>query len=170
MPEIKLDKNKVKSYIRQQCTFILVSNDLDISGEKLLREYKTQSQVEKRFRNLKSPQYMNSLFLKTPQRVEALVYLLLMVLMIMTIAEKVVRRGLKKDDDVVLAREKRKRKQPTLQSISRIINRVRVVSYKDETGQTHRQIKVLDDSCKKIIKYLGLDENNFAWNGEDNST
>jgi len=170
VPEIKLDKNKVKSYIRQQCTFILVSNDLDISGEKLLREYKTQSQVEKRFRNLKSPQYMNSLFLKTPQRVEALVYLLLMVLMIMTIAEKVVRRGLKKDDDVVLAREKRKRKQPTLQSISRIINRVRVVSYKDETGQTHRQIKVLDDSCKKIIKYLGLDENNFAWNGEANST
>jgi len=168
--KIKLDDKKVRSYIRQQCTFILVSNDLDISGEKLLREYKTQSQVEKRFRNLKSPQYMNSLFLKTPQRVEALVYLLLMVLMIMTIAEKVVRRGLKKDNDVVLGREKRKLKQPTLQSISRIINRVRVVSYKDETGQIHRQIKVLDDSCKKIIKHLGLDENSFAWNGKANST
>ncbi|MDI3547454.1 MAG: hypothetical protein PWR10_1106 [Halanaerobiales bacterium] len=167
--EIILNDVKVKEFIRQQCTFILASNDLSISGEKMLREYKTQSQVEKRFRNLKSPKYMNSLFLKSPKRVEALVYLLLMVLMILTIAEKVVRNGLKKTDDLVIGIDRRKLKQPTLDAILQIINRVRVVTYK-VGRKTYREIRELDDSCKKIIKFLGLNENCFAWNVEGDTT
>lgn len=164
--EITLDDKKKKDFIRQQCTFVLASNDLSISGEKMLSEYKTQSQVEKRFRNLKSPKYMNSLFLKNPQRVEALVYLLLITLMILTIAEKVVRNGLKETDDLVIGIDRRKLKQPTLDTISQIINRVRVVTYKNE-GKTYRQIRKLDDSCQKIIDFLGLTKNWFAWNKDD---
>ena len=142
----------------------VISGNVD---EKMLKEYKTQSQVEKRFRNLKCPQYMNSLFLKFPQRVEALVYLLLIVLMILTIAEKVVRKNLKKTKDLVIGIDRRKLKRPTLDSILRIINRVRVVSYKTENGNIRRQIQVLDDSCQKIIKFLGISENYFAWNSKE---
>jgi transposase len=167
--DIVLNDVKVEEYIRQQCTFILASNDLSISGEKMLREYKTQSQVEKRFRNLKSPKYMNSLFLKSPKRVEALVYLLLIVLMILTIAEKVVRKGLKKTDDLVIGIDRRKLKQPTLDSILQIIDRVRTVTYK-VGGKTYREIRELDDSCKKIIGFLRLKESCFAWNGGSNSS
>jgi len=94
--EIYLDEARVEDFIRRECTFILCSNDLSITGEKLLREYKTQSDVEKRFKVLKSPKFMNSLFLKTPQRVEALVYLLLISLMMLTVAERIVRDELKK--------------------------------------------------------------------------
>jgi len=163
--EIILNNKKVAEYIREECTFILASNDLSISGEKILREYKTQIDVEKRFRNLKSPQFMNSLFLNSPKRIEALVYLLLIVLMILTIAEKVVRNKLKENDDIVFGMNNRKLKQPTLKEILRIINRVRIISYIDE-GKVQRKIKRLDESCQKVIKALGISKDCFAWNSE----
>lgn len=37
---IRLDEYRAE---RRECTFVLCSNDLSITGEKLLREYKTQS-------------------------------------------------------------------------------------------------------------------------------
>lgn len=161
--KVELDESKVEDYNQRQCKFILASNDLTISGEKMIREYKTQNDVEKRFKNLKSPQYMNSLFLKNPKRIEAMVYLLLIVLMILTIAEKVVRNDLEKNDDLVYGIDRRKLKKPTLKAILQIIDRIRVITYKIN-GKTYREIRELDDSCKKIIKSLGLNENHFAWN------
>ena len=160
-----MNDEKVTEYIRKECTFILASNDLSISGEKILREYKTQIDVEKRFRNLKSPQFMNALFLNSPKRIEALVYLLLMVLMILTIAEKVVRNKLKENNDIVFGMTNRKLKQPTLNEILRIINKVRIISYIYE-GKIYRKIKRLDDSCEKVINALSINKDCFAWNSE----
>ncbi|MDO9533741.1 MAG: IS1634 family transposase [Bacillota bacterium] len=161
--EICLDKLRLEDFIRRECTFILCSNDLSVTGEKLLREYKTQSDVEKRFKVLKSPKYMNSLFLKTPHRVEALVYLLLICLMMLTVAERKVRDELKQSRDVVLGTEKRKIKEPTLTTILQIMDRVRVVTY-ISSGRVVREIRNIDDSCRKIIKFLGIEESCFAWN------
>ncbi|MDO9565421.1 MAG: IS1634 family transposase, partial [Candidatus Desulfaltia sp.] len=163
--EICLDAPRVEDFIRRECTFILCSNDLSITGEKLLREYKTQSDVEKRFKVLKSPKFMNSLFLKTPHRVEALVYLLLISLMMLTVAERIVREELKKTGDVVLGTEKRKIKEPTLSIILQIMDRVRVVTY-FSSGKVVREIRNMDDSCRKIINFLGLAESFFAWSGD----
>ncbi|QSZ27446.1 hypothetical protein ACETAC_00475 [Aceticella autotrophica] len=95
----------------------------------------------------------------------AVVYLLLIALMILTIAEKVVRDDLKKTDDLVYGIDNRKLKRPTLTAILQIIDRVRIITYKTD-GKIRRQILNLDDSCKKIIGFLGLSENCFAWNGD----
>ncbi|MCK8824836.1 hypothetical protein, partial [Fuchsiella alkaliacetigena] len=69
----------------------------------------------------------------------------------------------------VIGIDRRKLKQPTLTSILQIIDRVRVITYK-VNGKAYREIKELDDSCKKIIRFLGLNENHFAWNEASNST
>jgi len=151
--DILIDKTSIEESIRRECTFILCSNDLSISGEKMIREYKTQSDVEKRFRVLKAPTFMNSLFLKTPQRVETLVYLLLISLMMMTVAERVVRDELKKNNDVVLGIEKRKQKQPTLTTILKIMNRIRVVTY-FSSGKIVRKIINMDESCQRSLGIL----------------
>ncbi|NMA50091.1 MAG: IS1634 family transposase, partial [Tissierellia bacterium] len=164
--EIQLDESLIEEHIRRECTFILCSNDLSITGEKLLREYKTQSDVEKRFKVLKSPTFMNSLFLKSPHRVEALVYILLISLMMMTVAEKVVRDELKSRGDVLYGIENRKLKKPSLENVLKIMNRVRVVTYLD-SGKVFRKIINIDESCKKIIKFLKIPESCFAWNDSD---
>jgi len=129
----------------------------------LLKEYKTQSDVEKRFKVLKSPTYMNSLFLKTPHRVEALVYLLLIALMMLTVAERVVQDELKNSGDVVYDIDNRKQKQPTFSTILKIMDRVRVVTYLSN-GKIIRKIRNIDESCRKIIGFLQIPESCFAWN------
>ena len=55
-----VNQEKVTKVIDEACCFVLCSNDLSISGEKMLREYKTQDCVEKKFQQLKSPQFVNS--------------------------------------------------------------------------------------------------------------
>ncbi|WP_283410466.1 hypothetical protein [Anoxynatronum buryatiense] len=42
-------------------------------------EYKTQSQTEKKFQQLKSPQFVNAIYLDSPPRIEAFAYLVRMV-------------------------------------------------------------------------------------------
>jgi len=73
--------------------FVLATNHQDASelpAEQVLREYKQQSSVELRFKFLKDPMFVDSLFLKTPERIEALGYVLLIALFIyMTIEERI---------------------------------------------------------------------------------
>lgn len=49
--EIKSTQNEIsiERAIDENCCFVLCSNDLEINGETLLREYKTQDSVEKKF-------------------------------------------------------------------------------------------------------------------------
>ncbi len=46
------------------------------------------------------------------------------------------------------------------------MNRVRVVTYLD-SGKVFRKIINIDESCKKIIKFLKIPESCFAWNDSD---
>ena len=70
---------------RRMGYFVLATNHKnasELSAEQVLREYKQQSSVELRFKFLKDPMFVDSLFLKTPERIEALGYILLIALFI----------------------------------------------------------------------------------------
>jgi transposase len=77
-----------------------------LTGEEILTEYKTQSSVEKKFQQLKSPHFVNSLYLDTPERIEALTYMILISMMILSIAEHVVRRELKATGEKIIGPER----------------------------------------------------------------
>lgn len=68
-----------------------------MSATEILTEYKTQSVVERKFQFMKSPQFINSLYLDSPRRIEALGYLLLILMLLLSVAEFVVRRELQKE-------------------------------------------------------------------------
>ena len=159
--DINKDNEKIKDSIEEACTFVLASNDLNISGEELLREYKTQSSVEKKFQQLKSPDFINSLYVKTPERVEALSYMLLMTMMILSVVEHVVRRKLKEENEIVIGPGKIKMVKPTLKSIVSIFHNVAVFVIKEKNMKRRILMNPLNDSQSKIIRYLGLDETIF---------
>jgi transposase len=142
---------------------VLASNDLDISAEEMLKEYKTQSSVEKKFQQLKSPEFINVLFVKTPERVEALTYMILIGLMILSVMEHVVRRELKKENEIILGPGKIKMTRPSLRAIMGIFEYVYVpVILVREKEKCRRLLqKPFKDSQLKILKYLGLDEGIF---------
>jgi transposase len=69
-----------------------------MSGRDLLVAYKDQHVVERNFGFLKDPLIVNSLFLKTPSRIEALGLILILALMIWRLMEKTMRRNLRESE------------------------------------------------------------------------
>jgi Transposase len=158
------DGTLIKEHIRKESTFILASNDLELSAEAMLLEYKTQSNVEKRFQQLKNPHFVNSLYLDKPQRVEALAYLILLTIMILSVMEQVVRKGLKEENETVVGTGKKIKKQPTQLMILRIFYNILYQYYIDNGKTVRRLLEPLNDSQAKIVRYLGIPESAFAWN------
>jgi transposase len=79
--------------------FILATNRLEMSAEVLLHEYKSQQRVERGFRFLKSPEFLASaIFLKKPERIEALLMIMTLCLMVYAGLEYTIRKELKAQD------------------------------------------------------------------------
>jgi transposase len=81
--------------------FILATNQLDqgaLSDADVLAAYKEQSKVERGFRFLKDPQFAaTQLFVKKPQRLEALVMIMTLCLMVYAALEYKLRNALKEE-------------------------------------------------------------------------
>ena len=76
--------------------FVLLTNvpmqgEMAHSAEEVLRAYKEQHGVEQNFAFLKDPVIVNSLFLKKPERIEALGLILLLALLIWRLVERALR-------------------------------------------------------------------------------
>ncbi len=81
--------------------FILATNEMDngvLDMEALLSTYKAQQKVERGFRFLKSPEFLtSSLYLKKPERIEALLMVMTCSLMVYAALEHKIRTGLKQN-------------------------------------------------------------------------
>ena len=130
----------------------------------MLLEYKTQSGVEKRFQQIKNPQFVNSLYLNTPKRVEALTYLILLTIMMLSVMEQVVREGVEKESTYVICTGNKVNYKPTQVMITRIFTEVITQTYIMSGKTIRRLFTPLNDSQAKIIRYLGIAAANFAWN------
>lgn len=89
---------KRQDALKQLGLFIIASNDLtdDLSMEKILSTYKSQQSVEKGFRFLKSPDFLTSaIYLKKPERIEALLMVMTTCLMVYASLEHQIRKQLK---------------------------------------------------------------------------
>lgn len=159
--DISANEEAIKETLKREATFVLATNDVKLSAGQILAEYKTQSSVEKKFQQLKSPHFVNSLFLKKPERVEALVYLILIAMLVLSVIEKVVRREMKKEDKIIIGPGKVKMKQPSLRAIVDIFGGAPVNReiYKGEI--TRYFADPLNDSQLSILKYLGVPPDTF---------
>lgn len=107
---------KVANVRAQTGVFILATNDLterlDMQG--LLDTYKSQQSVERGFRFLKSPEFLtSSLFLKKPERIEALLMVMTCSLMIYAALEHRIREQLKAQDKHILDMKNKPTQKPT---------------------------------------------------------
>ena len=93
-----LPAQRTRRLQRKSC-FILATNELDcqaLSDEQLLATYKDQQKVERGFRFLKDPLFMAStLFLKSPQRLMALMMVMTLCLLVYAALEYRIREALK---------------------------------------------------------------------------
>ncbi|WP_041720484.1 hypothetical protein [Alkaliphilus metalliredigens] len=143
--------------------FVLCSTDLTLTPKQLLQEYKTQDETEKRFMTLKSTEFVNSLFLDSPHRIEAFGYLMLLAVLVLSTAEYVIRRELQEREDYLLGSEKRKVKRPTIKTILWIIRpiRVRVLKHPDKPWE-RSIVKEPNETILKILEYLLIPLGSFT--------
>jgi len=139
-----------------ECMFMLVSNDLSIDGEKMITEYKTQSSVEVKFRQLKNDYHPNSLYVKKPERVEALMYLSLIGLQVCSLIEHVVRGGLKDDAAFIRVSGNKKEFSPTFVQILNLLESGGRVLYWENGVEVRSLSKELTEDQLKILKYMGI--------------
>jgi transposase len=98
--------------------FVLITNvPLEglgaLDSRELLTAYKDQHHIERNFGFLKDPAIVNSLFLKTPARIEALGLVLVLSLLVWRLMERTMRRSLKETGSTVTGWVKRQTSRPT---------------------------------------------------------
>lgn len=151
---------KRSNAIKQLGFFILATNDLseDMTMDKMLSTYKEQQSVEKGFRFLKSPDFLtNSIFLKKPERIEALLMVMTTCLMVYASLEHQIRKKLK-EKSLYFPDQKRKPYQnPTARWVFQCFQGLTIIYLKDQAPMIvnwkERQKVIIDclgDHYKKM--------------------
>lgn len=96
--QLSLDSSRLEAASKRAGRFILATNLLDtqvLSHDQMLAEYKAQQVTERGFRFLKDPFFFASaLFLKNPQRIMALMMIMVVSLLVYTLAQRRLRQAL----------------------------------------------------------------------------
>ena len=152
---------KMEARLQRKGRFILATNELNLdnySDEQMLREYKEQQHVERGFRFLKDPWFMvDSIFLKSARRIEALMMVMTLCLLVYNIGQYQLRKKLK-DEKLTLPNQLGKQVQnPTMKWIFQIMEGVGVVRFY-ESGRVDpvkELVTNMNDLRQKIIRLFG---------------
>jgi transposase len=126
-----------------------------------LLEYKEQTHVERRIRNLKGPLAVAPMFLEKPERMGGLLLILIWALMVMSLMERAVRRSLKGKPMYGLYPENRPSAAPTAKLILNSFSTLSIVIIK-ERGTTSRRLADLTDVQRRLLNYMGIPPNRLA--------
>jgi transposase len=122
---------------------------------KVLRMYKDQSQVERRFHHLKGPLAVAPMFLKNPERIAGLLCILVWALMVLALMERQVRRELKGQALYGLYPENRPSLAPTGPALLEGLSLWSVVIVRQEET-IMRQLGEPTPIQHRILKLLGV--------------
>lgn len=137
--------------------FILATNVLDVNAlpaTRVLELYRGQHRVERGFRFLKDPQFLaDSLFLKKPERIEALLMIMTLCLLVYAALEYRIRKGLKETGQTFPNQNKRPITNPTTRWIFYCFMGIDLVYISDQPPQ----IAQLKPQHLQILHLLGPD-------------
>ncbi len=134
--------------------FILATNILDkneLSEQQVLEEYKAQQANERGFRFLKDPLFFtSSVFVKSPERVEAIAMIMGLCLLVYNLAQRKLRQALLTADGSIRNQVKKLTNKPTMRWVFQMFQSVHLLMI---NGQA--QMSNLTEERQKILHYLG---------------
>jgi len=161
--ESSFERNQaeVNKLLNSKGRFILATNDLDgekFPDEALLNAYKAQQTVESGFRFLKDPWFMvDSIFLKSPKRIEALMMVMTLCLMVYNVSQYKLRMALKENNETLPNQLKKAVQNPTMRWIFQIMEGIGVVQFFEDNLKQPFKVLVTNINAlrKKIIFLFG---------------
>ena len=154
----ELDDEQVRSSGFENACYIVATN---VSAEELpapevVRIYKEQSKVERGFRFLKDPQFFTSaFFLKKPERVQGMLFVMTLALLVYSLAERRLRRALAAQKQTLPNQIKQPTQRPTLRWAFQLLDGINRVTLALPGQKTQTLIEGITDLKRKILCLLG---------------
>jgi transposase len=137
---------------------IIATNILDeqeLSHEQVLTMYKEQGGVERGFRFLKDPLFLaSSIFVKKPERVIALSFIMVLCLLVYRLAEHLLRCQLAQTEQTVPNQINKPTKRPTMRWIFQCFEGIDLLHIR-MGSRWHTQVLGLQTLHHKVLRLLG---------------
>jgi transposase len=162
--DLVLERNEeaVGKLLNKKGRFILATNDMDAESypaARMLAEYKAQQGVERGFRFLKDPWFMvDSVFLKSPRRIEALMMVMTLCLLVYNVAQYHLRDKLKTTGETLPNQLDKEVQNPTLRWIFQIMEGLGIARIESGSGadsSVRELVTNMTSVRKKIIRLFG---------------
>jgi transposase len=153
--QAKLEANlpAIESQKKRAGRFILATNDLDkkrLTSEDILKKYKGQQAPERGFSFLKDPLFFaDSIFLKSPHRIEVMAMLMGLCLLVYTIGQRQLRLSLKQQETGLKNQLGKLSDRPTLRWIFQCFQGIHLLCI-----QGSQKISNLTDERRNILRFF----------------
>lgn len=159
--EAKLEKDKsvIETEMQSGGRFILATNILkeqELSNDQMISEYKAQQSCERGFGFLKDPLFFaDSVFLKSPERIEALAMLMGLCLLVYTLAQRQLRAALLVSKSEIKNQLGKRTNRPTLRWIFQCFQSIHLLivnGVKQISNLTDERLWILNffpDTCRR---------------------
>ena len=158
------NESKINTETLSAGRFIIATNVLDsneLSHDSMLSEYKAQQSCERGFAFLKDPLFFaNSIFLKSPERIESLGMIMGLCLLVYTLAQRQIRAALKESKSTIKNQLGKATDRPTLRWIFQRFQSIHLVEFNNErhvsnwTQDRDLILNLLPDDCLRYYKLI----------------
>jgi transposase len=153
------DEAAIAETKKRKGMFVVATNELDsaaLSDEQLLEAYKDQAvTVERGFRFLKDPLfYAESLYLKSPQRIMALLMVMTLSLLMYSLAEMRIRSALKEKKRSIWDQKNKSTDRPTVRWVFMIFEDV-LLLYTRKGQSIEKQAMNIREEHRIVLECLG---------------
>ena len=153
------DEAAIAETKKRKGTFVVATNELDrsvLSDKQLLEAYKDQAvTVERGFRFLKDPLfYAESLYLKSPKRIMALLMVMTLSLLMYSLAEMRIRSALKEKKQSIWDQKNKSTDRPTVRWVFMIFEDV-LLLYTRKGQSIEKQAMNIREEHRIVLECLG---------------
>jgi transposase len=145
--------------------FPLISNVKSMTAEEVLRAYKRQPIIEKRFSQLKTDFAVAPIYLKSVPRIQALLAVYFFVLIVQTLLERELRQAMERAqiESLPLYPEDRACRRPTTRKILDLFDGVQRHELSRPDREPEVMVTQLSPLQKQILKLLGISINSYGY-------
>jgi transposase len=157
-PKLEVDQQEVERVASKKAAFIVATNILDaqrLSPEEVISTYKEQGGVERGFRFLKDPLFLaSSIFVKKPERVIALSFVMVLCLLVYRLAEHLLRRQLVATEQTLPNQINKPTNRPTMRWIFHCFEGIDLLHIRIGS-RWHTQVLGLQALHQRVLRLLG---------------
>jgi transposase len=160
----KLNLEALSEAEREDGVFPLVTNDRKLSATEVLRAYKRQPLLEKRFSQFKTDFAVAPVFLKNVSRIQGLLAAYFFALLVQTLLERELRQGMARagEKSLPLYPEGRACSRPTTHRLIEVFSSIQRHEVRVGDGGPQVMVTKLTKTQRSIIRLLGLDPGTYG--------